>query len=169
MRGRRSRLILLVFGVAAIVASVGLYLRQPKGDAPDFSLVDLEGKSFRLRDFRGRVVLLDFMATWCGPCRASMPGLKAIYAEYGGRIVVISISVDPAYDTEERLRDWVSGWEARWIHARDLSDPPVSRLYDVTGIPTYVLIDKKGDIRYRHVGLVSEETLSEEVASLLAG
>lgn len=135
---------------------------RPWGNAPDFTLIDLDGNPFKLSDFGGRVILLDFMATWCGPCRSSMPGLVALHEEVGEEVVMISIGVDPVYDNEERLREWVNEWGAEWIHVRDLADPPLMQLYGVTGIPTYVIVDKNGDIRFRHVGLTSGAMLMAE-------
>ncbi|MBO3842968.1 MAG: TlpA family protein disulfide reductase [Candidatus Brockarchaeota archaeon] len=136
-------------------------------EAPDFSLKSLDGKNFRLKDFKGRVILLDFMATWCGPCRASMPSLKALWNEQKEWIVMLSISVDPIYDTEEVLKDWVNEWGAEWMHARDTADPPASQSYRITAIPTYVIIDKNGCVRHRHVGVTSKETISQEISALL--
>jgi cytochrome oxidase Cu insertion factor (SCO1/SenC/PrrC family) len=157
--------------VACILLAVllsGWYMLQPKkGDEADFSLVDVDGETFHMSDFRGKVVLLDFMATWCGPCQASMSSLQELQDEFGDYLVIISISVDPSYDTKQRLRSWMNSWEANWIHARDLADPPISQLFEVTGIPTYFLVDKHGDIRYRHVGLTSETTLKEEISELM--
>lgn len=158
---------LIFTGIVATVVGGGWYLLQPRGKAPNFSLIDLDGNRFQLSDFRGKVVVIDFMATWCGPCRVSMPGLKAIYKEFEGQVIMISIDVDPIHETEQILRDWMNGWGASWMHARDVADPPVSQLYDVTGIPTYVIVDKKGNIRYRHVGLTPEEKLSKEIMALL--
>ena len=151
----------------AVVVVGGWYLLQPSGKAPNFSLIDLDGNTFQLIDFKGKVVIIDFMATWCGPCKISMPGLKAIYEELEGQIIMISIDVDPIHETEQILRDWMNGWKASWMHTRDMADPPVSQLYDVTGIPTYVIVDKKGYVRYRHVGLTPEEKLSNEIMALL--
>lgn len=163
---KRTRLVLMGVLVVAIIG--GWYLLQPKGsEGIDFTLVDLDGEVFRLSDYRGSVVLLDFMATWCGPCRASVPDLISIYGELGDRIVMVSISVDPVHDTDSVLEEWRREWEAEWIHARDLADPPVSQLFDVKGIPTYCLIDKEGVARFRHVGLTPEETLRTELLKLL--
>ncbi|KYH42335.1 MAG: cytochrome C biogenesis protein [Candidatus Bathyarchaeota archaeon B63] len=156
-----SGLLLFLIGVGA------WYLLQHSGEAPDFTLTDLEGNVFRLSDFRGRVVLLEFMATWCGACRASMPSLKEIWTRYSRQIVLISISVDPASDTEDVLIEWTRHYGAGWIHARDTSDPRVTQLYGIKVIPTYILIDKRGIIRYRYEGLTSKETLSERIAELL--
>jgi len=176
-KGKKSRLRWSIgLGIILFIAiSVGAWqlLRPsvscgPSGThAPDFSLEDLEGKAVKLRDFNGKVTLLDFMATWCGPCRASMPGLKALWSQYREQLVLVSIGVDPIYDTEERLKRWIDEWEAEWIHARDTADPPVSRLYDIIGIPTYVILDKDGCIRHRHIGLTPTETLSKEIAALV--
>lgn len=160
----------LIVSCATIFVIIGGWqLLQPRGNAPDFSLTDVEGNTFRLTGFRGEVVLLDFMATWCGPCRISTPQLKRMWDEYGPRIVIISISVDPTYDTIQALTGWASIHNATWIHARDTSVPPVTQLYRIQDIPTFVIIDKKGDIRYTQVGVTEgwEETISGEIARLL--
>jgi thiol-disulfide isomerase/thioredoxin len=68
--------------------------------APDFSLTDLKEDTFRLSDFRGKVVVLDFMATWCGPCRLQMPHFNVVRERYDREIVLISIDVDPRESTE---------------------------------------------------------------------
>lgn len=165
-RGRRLRWLIVISIVAAIVTG-GWYLLRPKEGELNFTLSDINGNVFWLDDFKGQVVLLDFMATWCGPCQASMPGLKTLHEEFKERVVIISISVDPVFDTEQRLRDWMDSWDAQWVHAQDLADPPVSQLFGVTGIPTYVILDKNGHIRYRYVGLTSESTLRENLSTLL--
>jgi thiol-disulfide isomerase/thioredoxin len=158
---------LVAAGILVAVAVGSWYLlRQGSGEG-DFTLTDVDGDEFSLSDFTGKVVLLDFMATWCGPCKASMSGLLALHEELGDRVEIISITVDPAYDSESTLRAWKADWGAGWIHARDLADPPVSQRYEVTGIPTYVIIDRKGVAKLRHVGLTPEVTLREELLSLL--
>lgn len=162
----RSRTGLVVFTLLFVIASGG-YVFWPRGSANDFSLMDIDGDPFRLNDFRGEVVLLDFMATWCGPCRTSMSDLLEIRREFGEDVVLISISVDPVSDTVERLRDWADLWEADWIHARDTADPPVSRQFKVSVIPTLVIMDKDGTVGFRHVGLIPAETLKSEISELL--
>lgn len=158
---------LIVASVLVMVVLVGWYLFHPKQDETDFSLVDIDGEPFQLSDFRGKVVLVDFMATWCVPCQASMSGLLALHEDMGDDVVIISISVDPVSDTEARLRNWKDTWGAQWIHARDLADPPVSQLFEVSGIPTYIIVDKSGGVGHRHVGLTSETTLMKEILELL--
>jgi cytochrome oxidase Cu insertion factor (SCO1/SenC/PrrC family) len=135
--------------------------------APDFTLIDLDGNIFTLSDKTGQIVLLDFMATWCGPCQAAMPDLVKLYEEFGDKVVMISISVDPSFDTDEVLSGWRDQWGASWIHARDLADPPAGQLYWVRAIPTYVIIDQFGNIQYRHIGSISLSVLRSELSALI--
>jgi len=166
MERLRSQTGLVVLALLLVIAG-GWYIFRPRGGANDFSLTDIDGDPFRLSDFRGEVVLLDFMATWCGPCRTSMSDLLEIRRDFGEDVVLISISVDPVSDTAERLRDWADLWEANWIHARDTADPPVSQQFKVSVIPTLVIIDKDGTVGFRHVGLTPAETLKSEISELL--
>jgi len=102
-----------------------------------------------------------------GPCRSSVPILKSLWKKYSGSIVIITIAVDPSHDNVERLREWVKNHNATWIHARDTAEPRVSKLYKVSAIPTFILIDKEGKVRFRHVGLTAENVLSNEISTLL--
>jgi len=157
--------------IATVIASgllVGWYFMQnTKKNDLDFTLTSLDGDTFSLSDFSGTVVVLDFMATWCGPCRASMPALVSLHEDIGDRFELISISVDPTHDTEEVLGAWAEEHGAGWIHARDLADPPVSREFEVSGVPTFFIIDKMGEVRFRHVGMPGELTLKTEILSLV--
>ena len=138
-----------------------------QGAAPDFTIIDIDGNNLTLGDMRGKVVFLDFMATWCGPCQAAMPTLVQLFEEMGEQIVMISISIDPSSDSREVLSHWRDQWNADWAHARDLTNPPLVWQYWVRMIPTYVLIDQNGNIQYRHIGRVSLEILKMELSSLL--
>jgi thiol-disulfide isomerase/thioredoxin len=129
--------------------------------------IDLDGNTVTLSEYSDEVVVLDFMATWCGPCKAAMPGLVSLYNDIGDQFVMISITVDPSFDTIPVLRDWMDEYGATWIHTRDLADPPVTQQFEISSIPTYVIIDRKGEIRYRHVGTVSELKLKTEILSLV--
>ena len=162
----RSQTGLVVLALLLVIAG-GWYISLHRGGANDFSLTDIDGVPFRLSDFRGEIVLLDFMATWCGPCSMSMSDLLEIRRDFREDVVLISISVDPVSDTAERLRDWADLWEADWIHARDTADPPVSQQFKVSVIPTLVIIDKDGTVGFRHVGLTPAETLKSEISELL--
>jgi thiol-disulfide isomerase/thioredoxin len=158
-------MIFAVIGVSVIVA--GWYLMQIQGERMDFSIPDIEGETVTLSDYSDEVVVLDFMATWCGPCRFAMRDLVAVQNDIGDQFVLISITVDPNYDTVPVLREWMEEYGATWIHARDLADPPVTQQFSVVEIPTYVIIDRDGEIRFRHVGPVSALKLKTEILSLV--
>ena len=159
-----SLMIAAVIGVS--VLGGGWYLMQIQKERMEFSIPDIDGNTMTLSDYRGEVVVLDFMATWCGPCKAAMPGLVSLYNDIGDQFVMISISVDPSFDTDQVLEDWTETYGATWIHARDLADPPVTQQFEVSSIPTYVIIDRTGEIRYRH-GPVSMLKLKTEILSLV--
>ncbi len=159
-----SLMIAAVIGVSLLGG--GWYLMQIQGERMDFSIPDIDGNTVTLSDYSGEVVVLDFMATWCGPCKAAMPGLVSIYNELGDEFVMISITVDPTSDTIPVLKEWMETYGATWIHARDLADPPVTQQFEVSLIPTYVIIDRKGEIRFKH-GPVSELKLKTEILSLI--
>ena len=165
-KSKNLRLIIFaVVGVSIIVG--GWYLMQSQEDELDFSIPDINGDTVTLNDYSGEVVVLDFMATWCGPCRAAMRDLVSVHEVIGDQFLLISISVDPNFDTVPVLRDWVKEYDANWIHARDLADPPVTQRFGVSGIPTYVILDRDGKIRFRHVGPVSALELKTEILFLV--
>ncbi len=134
--------------------------------APTFTLTDIDGVSFSLEDFRGKVVILDFFYIRCPPCKGEILHLLEVFKKYGSKgLVMISISVDPAYDTVQRLQNFREENGIEWRIARDTAG--VSEKYLIRAVPTIVIIDQNGFIRYRHVGLTSASTLMEEVESLL--
>jgi cytochrome oxidase Cu insertion factor (SCO1/SenC/PrrC family) len=154
-----------VIGVS--VLGGGWYLLQIQGARMNFSIPDIDGNIVTLSDYSDEVVVLDFMATWCGPCRFAMRDLVSVQNDIGDQFVLISISVDPNYDTVPVLREWMENFDATWIHARDLADPPVTQQFGVPEIPTYVILDRDGEIRFRHVGPVSAQKLKTEILSLV--
>ena len=168
MAPKSKNLSLIIFAVVGVsVIGGGWYLTQIQRDMLDFSIPDIYGKTVTLSDYSGEVVVLDFMATWCGPCRAAMRDLVTVHNEIGDQFILISITVDPNFDTISTLKRWKEDYNAGWIHARDLADPPVAQLFDISSIPTYVILDREGEIRFRHVGLVSSLKLKTEILSLV--
>ena len=130
--------------------------------APDFTLKDIGGKTVSLKDFRGKVVLLDFWATWCGPCIHELPGLKALYEKHKDNpdFVLISISSDV---NDETVAKFVSENEMPWIHIRETEE--LQAKFNVIGIPHYTVIGKNGLI---HDNNVFDDDLDAVISSLLA-
>lgn len=160
---------IIAIAIVAAVAMSKLLLETSDNlpyEAPDFLLTDLQGNVFRLSDFRGRVVVIDFMATWCGPCRLQIPHLQDVRNRYGDLVVIISISIDPIHDSEEVLREFLKAYpHANWIWARDTAN--LRQVYGITAIPTLIIVDQSGYVKFKHVGLTPSSTLISEIDGLL--
>jgi cytochrome oxidase Cu insertion factor (SCO1/SenC/PrrC family) len=128
--------------------------------APDFSLQDVQGNEFKLSDFRGKVVVLEFMGTTCPHCANEMPQLVAVWKRFGSSIVMISINVNQG-DTDEMLSAYASEHDAPWVWARDTAN--VASAYKATGVPTVVIIDPGGGIAYVNVGETPEAKLTQQI------
>jgi thiol-disulfide isomerase/thioredoxin len=117
--------------------------------APDFSITTLEGRTITSNSLAGKVVLLDFWATWCPPCRASVPMVAAIEKKYSGRPVeIIGVSSD---SNKQKWKAFVAGHHMDWAEFLDLSGQMQS-LFRVNAFPTYIVIDREGIIRFRTEG-----------------
>jgi thiol-disulfide isomerase/thioredoxin len=120
----------------------------PTAPAPAFSLEDREGRQVSLSDFRGRPVLLDFWATWCGPCRQSMPALEQIHRKYRARgLQVVGINLE---GREPNVLEYLAagGYTFPVLFDRGNWDSLVARSYGVSSIPRSFLIDSRGNIVY---------------------
>ena len=128
--------------------------------AHDFSLQDLKGRTFRLRNLRGKIVLLDFWASWCGPCRIDLPHIEALHDEYTREELVV-LGVNGESETAAR-----SFMEQQGYSFPSLVDQghEVSRQYQATSLPTIVIVDEEGDIAAYLVGLQSESALRGALA-----
>jgi len=132
--------------------------------APDFTLTDIDGNTFSLSDHRDHVVIMDLMATWCGPCITEMGHLRQIYGNYSAsEVVIMSIDVDPT-ESDEMIRQFKTNYGDDWIF---VSGPNVGVTYEAFYIPTMYIVDQQGRIAYKNVGVTSASTLASEIDKLL--
>jgi thiol-disulfide isomerase/thioredoxin len=147
-------------------------IREPRAArenlAPDFSFTSLQGQEISLGGLSGKVLLVDFWATWCGPCREALPTLKEIYKKYSKdpRFVLISISVD---ENENAWRQFVAKQDMDWPQFLDRSRE-LQGLFSVNAYPTYFVIDSKGVILAREEGEDMEinEFIGDQVRKALS-
>ena len=152
---------MLVLGNGSAMAAVA-----PSSIAPDFTLRTVGGPNMRLQEQRGRVVLINFWATWCGPCRQEVPHLNRLFDKYraaGFVILGVNVDDDPRNATELALKLGI-----KFPVLLD-TDKTVSHLYDLITMPSTVLIDRDGRVRYLHKGYLSgyEDTYEKQIRELL--
>ncbi len=149
---------------AALTASAAAI--QPSAIAPDFTLRSVGGPNLRLQEQRGRVVLVNFWATWCAPCRQEMPHLNKLYDKYrSSGLVLLGVNID---DDARTATDLAAKLGLQVPVLRD-TDKTVSRLYEMGAMPSTVLIDREGRVRYLHRGYRDgyEVTYDEQIRALL--
>jgi peroxiredoxin len=140
-------------------------LTTGRQQAPDFTLKDATGSNIRLSDYKGKVVLLNFWATWCGPCKAEIPWFtefERTHREQG--FAVIGVSMDE--DGWNAVKPFI---DANKINYRiSIGDEAVIKEYGgVESLPETLLIDREGKIAARHVGLVSKSEYAKEILQVL--
>ena len=136
--------VLLSAPAGAVAAVVG-----PDHNAPDFTLRTLDGPNLRLQEQRGRVVLVNFWATWCGPCRLEMPHLNRLYEKYrAAGFTLLGVNIDE----DARNAAGLSAKLGLKFPVLLDTDKKVSRLYDLGTMPSTVLIDRDGRVRFVHLG-----------------
>lgn len=128
--------------------------------APNFNFSTLKGENLSLKDFRGKVVVLDFMATWCPPCKEQIDQIKEIKTAYGeSEVAILSMGIDPS-ESEEDLKDFKTNFEAEWKFTQS---PEQGTEYGISAIPTLLIIDKEGIIRFRESGLTRSSKISSVI------
>lgn len=154
-----------LIAAGALLGSIGR-LAEPV-EAPTFSLADIEGKSLSLKDYKGKVVLLMFWATWCGPCRMEIPHLIELQNTYGKKgFAVLALSVSDQQQTIERMTAFVK--QAKINYRVALKGESVATQYGgMESIPTAFLIDRSGKLRVKFVGAHPKEDIEREMLALL--
>ena len=154
--------LLLTIFAATSLASSGLEGQQ----APDFALKSATGENLRLSEYRGDVVMINFWATWCGPCRQEMPLLDELYNRYQRvGFNLLGVNID---DDSSRAMKMATELGVSFPVLFD-SRKEVSKLYEVNAMPVTVLVDREGNVRHVHHGYKPgyEEKYLDEIRSLL--
>jgi peroxiredoxin len=156
--------------VAALALALGANVAAPAiaplATAPDFTLHTMNGPNLRLQEQRGRVVMVNFWATWCGPCRQEMPQLDRLYQKYhAAGFVLLGVNVDD----DQRKAAEVAGKLGVTFPVLLDTDKTVSKLYELSTMPSTVIIDREGKVRYVHRGYLSgyEDNYEKQIRELL--
>jgi len=156
----------LALAVLAVITGAVGAATTPASGAPDFTLPSLDGPNLRLQEQRGQVVMINFWATWCGPCRVEMPHLARLYDKYrGSGFTVLAVNID---EDPYKAASLAKQLGMRFPVLLD-KEKKVSRLYDLSTMPSTILVDREGRVRYVHRGYRDgyEETYDRQIRELL--
>jgi peroxiredoxin len=150
----------------AVIAGTASSAIAPATPAPDFTLHSMSGSNLRLKEQRGRVVMVNFWATWCAPCRQEMPQLNRLYEKYrssGFMLLGVNVDDDPSKAAEVAAKLGVT------FPVLLDADKTVSKLYDLNTMPSTVIIDRDGKVRYVHRGYLAgyEDNYEKQIRELL--
>jgi thiol-disulfide isomerase/thioredoxin len=133
---------------------------------PDVQGIDLDGNIVKLASFKGKVVLFDFWATWCGPCKAMIPHEREMVGNLSDKhFALVSVNVDEKKDT---LAEFLENEKMPWLHWWEGPKGAIAKMFKVRAYPTIYLIDAKGIVRNRWIGSPGNEVLDKAVGDLVA-
>ncbi len=164
----------LVLSFAMILALLGLLawgLKKAqagpleKGMAPDFSLTGFDGRTATLSQLRGQVVIINFWASWCPPCREEAAYLEETWRKYEGKDVVF-IGVDWV-DTEKEALAYIKEFDISYINGPDIATR-IAQAYNIQGVPETFYVAKNGELRGVHIGPLKSPELDQKIEELLA-
>jgi thiol-disulfide isomerase/thioredoxin len=130
----------------------------------DFTLQQFSGESFTYSEHKGKVLIVNFFASWCIPCRAEAPALEAMYKEYLDKgVIVLGIAIK---DTDHAAKGFVEKYALSFPTGLD-KDEKIKTSFGVYGLPTTFFVDGNGLITYTHAGAVPEDLIKYELAKIL--
>jgi peroxiredoxin len=133
--------------------------------APVFSIKDLVGKTISSEDFKDKVVILNFWATWCPPCKAEIPGFVEAYAEYKDQgLEIVGLSLDRL--SSEKVLEFAKSFDVNYPVAM-VTEEVYEAYQPGQYIPASIIIDKKGNIRHRHVGYLDKSDITKYFQNLM--
>ena len=162
----RHLLVSLACTAAALLALPAAAAVTAQAPAPDFTLKSAEGRNLRLQEQRGQVVLVNFWASWCGPCKQEMPHLNRLYDKYrASGFTLLGVNID---DDAKHGAATAAKWGLRFPVLLD-ADKTVTKLYDLGAMPSTVLIDRDGRVRFLHRGYREgvEEAYERQIRELV--
>ena len=133
--------------------------------AADFTLPSLDGTKISLSSFKGKVVLLNFWATWCGPCKAEIPAFVELQQQYEGDLVILGLSVD---DPPDKAKAFATQYKVNYPMVLGLGHDEIQDAYGpIYGIPASFLISRDGKVCKRHLGIAPKSQFEREIKALL--
>jgi thiol-disulfide isomerase/thioredoxin len=148
-----------------IAAAIAAFLLATPAANLKFSFKDADGRKVSLSQFKGKVIILDFWATWCIPCKAEIPGFIELQSKYGDRgLQIIGLSVD---DSQSMAKKYAIEMKMNYPVLLAEGREDILRAYDpIPAIPVSVVIDRQGRIVGRHLGIAAMDVFEKEIAAL---
>ena len=128
-----------------------------------FSMRSFDGKEVSLEGFKGKPVVVNFFASWCGPCQLEAPALRDAWGEFGDRVEFVAVAID---DSEEGARGFVSEFKLKFTTGLD-STGEIAKAYEIYAIPKTYVIDRTGLVLYEHSGVITKEILDAAIKRAL--
>jgi peroxiredoxin len=160
----RAQKLLQFVGAAALLGLTSCARQKP---GPDFALKDSSGQTVQLSKYHGKVVLLNFWATWCAPCKIEIPWFMEFQREYKDRnFTVLGVSMDE--DGWDAVRPYMN--DHKFNYPIVIGNDDIGKLFgEIDDLPTTFLIDRDGHVARKHVGLISKNDYDEEINALMKG
>jgi len=134
--------------------------------APDFSLTDLNGNQVKLADYAGKIVLVNFWATWCPPCRVEMPHMQKFYDDYKDKdVVILGVNLTPTEKNMDVVTNFVQEQQLTFPIVLD-QEGEVTQAYKVVAYPTTYILDADGVIREKFQGAINYEVMEKAISSM---